>query len=197
MEILITTITLATLLIVLFIFVRSSLQSLRRNIGPLLLSICSTALVILFLYFFYATPGTDIGAEQPIPFSHRVHSGVKNIQCQYCHPYVSYSRHPGLPPVEKCLHCHKYIIARHPWILKEHEYYNTRTPSPWRKANYLAEHVLFNHQRHIRKEILCKECHGAVETYDRIKGEHFYMGFCIECHQKKNANLDCWLACHS
>jgi hypothetical protein len=23
------------------------------------------------------------------------------------------------------------------------------------------------------------------------------MGECVACHQKKNANLDCWLACHS
>jgi hypothetical protein len=36
-----------------------------------------------------------------------------------------------------------------------------------------------------------------VETMDRIKGERFQMGFCIECHQKKKANLGCWLACHS
>ena len=140
---------------------------------------------------------TDIGVEQPIPFSHRVHAGVKNIQCRYCHPYVDYSNHPGIPPVEKCLHCHNYIIANHPQIRKEHRYYNTRTPTPWKKANYLAEHVLFNHQRHIRKNLACKECHGPVEQMDRIRGRYFYMQFCINCHEERNANLGCWLACHS
>ena len=158
---------------------------------------CCFLLVALFLYFFYIPPATDIGAEQPIPFSHRIHAGVKEIQCAYCHPYVARSNHPGLPPVEKCLHCHKYIIIKHPWIEEEHRYYNTKTPTPWKKVNYLAEHVLFNHQRHINSEIECRECHGAVETMDRIKGTQFQMGFCINCHQQKKANLGCWLACHS
>jgi hypothetical protein len=154
-------------------------------------------LVLGFLYFFYMPPATRIGPEQPIPFSHRVHSGVKAIQCRFCHPYVDRSIHPGIPPVEKCLYCHNYIIANHPWIQKEHEYFNTRTPMPWIKAFYLPEHVMFNHQRHIKKEIECQQCHGQIETMDRIRGKRFKMGFCVECHQNKAANLDCWLACHS
>jgi len=173
------------------------MAALIRNRGPALLTFVCAVLVAGFLFFFYDTPGTRIGAEQPIPFSHRVHAGVKDIQCEYCHPYVSYSRHPGLPPVEKCLHCHQYIIANHFWIKKEHRYFDTRTPTPWKKANYLAKHVLFNHQRHIQKEIACRECHGEVETFDRIRGKTFYMEFCIGCHREKNADVDCWLACHS
>jgi hypothetical protein len=27
--------------------------------------------------------------------------------------------------------------------------------------------------------------------------KNWRMGECIECHKAKNANLDCWLACHS
>jgi hypothetical protein len=197
MEVLLSLATLAILTVVLVIIVVKYRDFLMHNRRPLLLFIGSAVFVLGFLYFFYRTPGTAIGVEQPIPFSHRVHSGVKNIQCRYCHPYVGYSNHPGLPPVEKCLHCHNYIIARHPQILKEHRYYNTRTPTPWKKANYLAEHVLFNHQRHIRKEVACQECHGQVETMDRIKGKYFYMQFCINCHEERGANLGCWLACHS
>jgi len=170
---------------------------LKRNKPIIVLLGCCFLLVALFLYFFYIPPATDIGPEQPIPFSHRIHAGVKEIQCAYCHPYVARSNHPGLPPVEKCLHCHKYIIIKHPWIEEVHWYYNTKTPTPWKKVNYLAEHVLFNHQRHINSDIECLECHGAVETMDRIKGTQFQMGFCINCHQQKKANLGCWLACHS
>ena len=154
-------------------------------------------LVIGFLYFFYVWPARNIGPEQPIPFSHRVHSGVKAIQCQFCHPYVGRSIHPGLPPVEKCLYCHNYIIANHPWIQKEHDYFNTRTPTPWKKVFYVPEHVLFNHQRHIKKNVECAICHGQIETMDRIPAKRFKMKFCIECHKKNNANLGCWLACHS
>jgi hypothetical protein len=25
----------------------------------------------------------------------------------------------------------------------------------------------------------------------------WYMNECITCHRKRNANVDCWLACHS
>jgi hypothetical protein len=197
MEALLTTLTLATLALAALVLARKTRISLAENRGPIALSLLCVAAVVAFLFFFYRTPGTDIGVAQPIPFSHRVHTGVKAIQCDYCHPYTAQSIHPGLPPVEKCLHCHKYVIAKHPQILKEHQYYDTRTPTPWKKANYLAEHVVFNHQRHIKKELACRECHGQVETMDRIRGKTFYMHFCIECHRGRKANLDCWLSCHN
>jgi len=178
-----------------------SIKALRRSAvaGKMILFYCLLAVLstALFLYYFYIQPAAGIGPAQPIPFSHRVHAGVKNIQCRFCHPYVDYSNFPGIPPVEKCLYCHNYIIAFHPQILKEHEYFNTRTPTPWKKVNYIPEHVLFNHQRHIRKDIACENCHGRVEARDRLPGRQYKMKFCIDCHRQRNANMDCWLSCHS
>ena len=197
MEILLSLVLTALLLGVLGLLAWRFRAILGRNRGLLSVSGLTVLFTALFLLLFYRPPGSAIGPEQPIPFSHRLHAGVKNINCRYCHPYVERSIHPGIPPVAKCLHCHNYIITQHPEILKEHNYYNTDTPTPWRKVNYLAEHVLFNHQRHIRKQIDCRECHGAIESMDRIKGKIFYMEFCINCHREKKANLDCWLACHS
>mgnify|MGYP001825183618 FL=1 len=168
-----------------------------KNAIIILTTLITGLAIVVFIFLFYKLPYSAIGPEQPIPFSHTVHSGVKQIQCQYCHPYVAYSNHPGIPAVEKCLHCHKYIIANHPWIKKEHEYFNTNTPTPWIKLNYVAEHVLFNHQRHINSKIACTECHGQVQNLQRLPQKIWYMGECIECHRKKNDNLDCWLACHS
>ena len=177
--------------------IRNIWTALGRNRVPILSSFVAVVAIILFLYYFYAPPMAATGPEQPIPFSHRVHAGHKAIQCRFCHPYVGVSVFPGLPPVEKCLYCHNYIIANHPEIKKEHAYFNTKTPTPWVKANYLPEYVFFNHQRHIRKQIACQSCHGQVETQDRIKGVAFQMGFCITCHQEKGASLGCWLACHN
>ncbi len=168
-----------------------------KNKGGLAAFFSCGVLVAAFLFWFYAASGAGIGPEQPIPFSHRVHAGVKAISCEFCHPYVRRSLHPGLPPVEKCLYCHRYIIPEHPWIQKEHAYFNTKTPTPWKKVFYLPEHVLFNHKRHLKKEIACQTCHGPVQTQDRIPRKRFKMGFCITCHQKRNANLGCWLACHT
>jgi hypothetical protein len=208
MEILITSFALTTILILVvligtggkpmlfFTGLGHTLTALSKNRMPLFWSGLCILLVLGFLFFFYRPPATQIGPEQPIPFSHRVHAGVKNIQCRFCHPYVERSIFPGLPPVEKCLYCHRYIIANYPWIKKEHEFFNTKTPTPWKRVFYIPEHVLFNHQRHIKKEIECRQCHGEIQTMDRIRGKRFKMGFCIQCHQSKKANVGCWLACH-
>jgi hypothetical protein len=209
MEILIATMTVVSLLAVailvgtrgrpgrLFSQGAESLCRIWDNRGPLFWVAACVLLALGFLYFFFASPATRVGAAQPIPFSHQLHAGVKAIDCRFCHPYVARSIHPGLPPVEKCLYCHNHIIANHPEILKEHNYFNTDTPTPWVKVFYVPEHVMFNHQRHIRKEIACEACHGEVKQTERLKGKRFKMGFCIECHREKKANLDCWLACHN
>jgi len=209
MEILITSLSLLTLTVIAILIATrgrpmrfftafgDTLRRLWNNRGPLFLVTSCVFVLLAFLFLFYATPGSQVYPEQPIAFSHQLHAGVKAIDCYYCHPQVGRSLHPGLPAVEKCLHCHNYIIANHPQIQKEHDYYNSDTPTPWVKVNQLAEHVLFNHMRHIRQEIACEACHGQVQQMDRLKSKRFYMGFCIECHREKKVNLGCWLACHS
>ncbi len=209
MEILITSFSLLTLLVVtvligtrgkpmrFFTAFGETVAAIWDNRGPLMWVTISAVLVLGFLLFFYAPPAGRIGVAQPIAFSHRLHAGHKAIDCYYCHPYVERSNHPGLPPVEKCLHCHQYIIANHPEIRKEHNYFDNRIPTPWKKVYYLAEHVVFNHQRHIKREVACEKCHGEVKQMDRLKNQRFKMGFCVQCHRENKANLDCWLACHS
>lgn len=181
---------------------RFSHMALRRklkvsNLGVTIMGFACLLLIGLFLFLFYRFPDLGMGPEQPIAFSHQVHAGVKQIQCEFCHPYVSRSIHPGIPPVEKCLYCHNHIISNHPEIRKEHEYWDTGTATPWVKVNYLPEHVFFNHQRHIRKKVECTQCHGEVATMDRLTGTRFKMEFCINCHKPRLANLDCWLGCHN
>jgi hypothetical protein len=208
MEILITAFALFAFLVVviwvstqghprrLFTAFSDSMTALWINRGPFSWIAVCVFLVLGFLFYFYASPATRIGAEQPIAFSHQLHAGVKAIECRFCHAYVERSAHPGIPPVEKCLFCHNYIIANHPEIQKEHNYFNTQTPTPWVKVFYVPEHVLFNHQRHIKKEIACESCHGEVKKTERLKGQRFKMGFCLTCHREKKVNVDCWLACH-
>ena len=174
-----------------------SMQGIWANRVPLLMVAGSVLFVLALLYYYYMLPIAQVGPEQPIAFSHRLHAGDKAIDCRFCHPYVARSSHPGIPPVEKCLFCHNHIIANHPEILKEHEYYDTGTPTPWVKVFYMPEHVMFNHQRHLRNDIACQACHGEVQQQDRLKDRRLQMGFCIECHREKNATLDCWLSCHN
>ena len=104
-------------------------MSRAKSKPPYSITLGSILFTVAFLYFYYVQP-EEIGPEQPIPFSHNVHAGIKEIQCQFCHPYVAYSNFPGIPPVEKCLYCHNYIIVKFPWIQKEHDYFNTRHARP-------------------------------------------------------------------
>lgn len=155
-------------------------------------------LVAAMLYFYYLYPQRLIGPQQPIPFSHRVHAGVKQINCRFCHSFVNRSKHAGLPEVRKCFFCHKYIIPRHEELLREKEYLETDQPVPWKQIFFVPDFVKFQHRPHIELAKLdCVVCHGRVETMDRLQPVNFQMGFCIDCHrERKEAPLDCWLACH-
>lgn len=157
----------------------------------------SILLLAMMFYFYYVYPSRGLGPKQPIYFSHRVHAGVKQISCRFCHPYVDRSRNAGIPAVEKCLYCHRYIVSQHPQILRVKWHYETKTPIPWIRIAYVADHVQFNHQRHITRGVDCTVCHGHVNKMDRLMPIEFKMGFCIECHKREKAPLDCWLACHN
>lgn len=154
-------------------------------------------LLVVMLYFYYFYPHRALGPQQPIYFSHRVHAGVKEINCRFCHPFVERSANAGIPPMEKCFFCHTYIIPRHPQILKEKAHYETKKPVPWVRIYWVPDFVFFNHIPHIKWAGLdCSQCHGDVKTMDRLRPVNFEMGFCIGCHRKMGAQLDCWLACH-
>ncbi len=58
-------------------------------------------------------PGIQRGyePEQPIRYSHRLHAGEMQIPCQYCHFGAERSRHAGIPPVNVCMNCHKFVTA--------------------------------------------------------------------------------------
>ena len=155
-------------------------------------------LLFAFLFFFYgAVPAMRVGPEQPIPFSHRVHAGVKQIDCHFCHPYVERSQNAGLPAVEKCFFCHDYVIPMHPEIKKEKRFYDSGKPVPWKRVFWVPEFVFFQHRPHVSWARLdCSHCHGDVRSMDRLPRVEFEMGFCITCHKKMNAQTDCWLGCH-
>jgi len=44
--------------------------------------------------------------EQPIAFSHKLHTVQNGIACQYCHLYARRSFSSGVPPVSTCIGCH-------------------------------------------------------------------------------------------
>jgi len=177
--------------------------------GPLL-AVGFAVAVLVLLYAIYVYPdqsrsyGADVdfnramfGAklEQPIAFSHRLHVTDKQIDCFYCHSYGERSINAGLPSVDKCLGCHNHIIPEHEEIKKLKAYKKRGENLPWVRVYYNPDHVYFPHYRHLAKDIACQRCHGEIEEVDRLNQVTFYMGFCIDCHQKLEASLEC-VACH-
>src|SRR5512138_1555606 len=77
------------------------------------------AVIFGAMFYLYFSLNRNVGPLQPISFSHRIHAGVKAINCRFCHPNVERSQHAGLPAVEKCFFCHKYVIPDHPEIKNE------------------------------------------------------------------------------
>lgn len=133
--------------------------------------------------------------EQPIAFSHRLHVTDKQIDCLYCHSTADRSLNAGMPAVRKCLGCHDHIIPMHGEIQKLRAFRDAGEPLPWVRVFYSPNHVFFPHYRHLGKGVRCQECHGEVETVDRLRKVTVYMGFCLNCHQKRNAPTTC-TACH-
>jgi mono/diheme cytochrome c family protein len=62
--------------------------------------------------------------EQPIFYSHKVHAGINQINCLYCHAGAEKSRQAMIPSSNVCMNCHKQISeytgeAEHPLYTAE------------------------------------------------------------------------------
>ena len=156
-------------------------------------------LLLMGAYFTFGTlfkVGVDEGYSplQPIAFSHKVHAGDNQIDCQYCHSSAKHSKTSGIPSVNVCMNCHKNISevaddTKVEWdgitygkpeldkeIAKIYEaagfdastfkYSGETKPVNWVKVHNLPDHVYFNHSQHVTVGgIECENCHGDVKTY--------------------------------
>ena len=51
----------------------------------------------------------DYMPAQPIKYSHKLHAGINQIPCQYCHSGASKSKNAWIPSTNVCMNCHKAI----------------------------------------------------------------------------------------
>lgn len=172
---------------------RSFIQILRQK------STIAAALLVFIALLGYTTVeraqklGRSKGyaPEQPINFSHKIHAGVNQINCLYCHSSAEKSKSASIPSVNVCMNCHKAVQeGRSPAgtaeIAKIVEAYNNNTPIKWVKIHNLPDHVYFNHAQHVKAgKIECQTCHGPIETMDKV-AQHasLSMGWCINCHRQ-------------
>jgi len=176
--------------------------------------------IILVLIGGYLTTKGAIGLgrnkdyvpSQPIFYSHKVHAGVNQVNCLYCHGGAQDGKHANIPSVNVCMNCHQAIneykgtaklyteegeeVNGTAEIQKLYKYANF-TPGkpwdasiakaiPWKKIHNLPDHVYFNHSQHIKAgKVQCQTCHGEITKMDEVKQfSDLSMGWCINCHRE-------------
>jgi len=163
--------------------------------------IVSTTLLSGCRGWWFWTPGDTVDnvgyhPEQPIEFSHKNHAGDRKIPCQYCHSSARRSIIAGLPSSNTCMGCHKFAGTNLEPIKYLAEKFEKNEPILWTKVHDIPDFVRFTHKRHVQSGLECQECHGPVETMGTAsQGAPLQMGWCISCHQKKGASLECQ-TCH-
>ncbi|MBI4667415.1 MAG: cytochrome c3 family protein [Nitrospinae bacterium] len=169
----------------------------RGLAGAGLAGALAVAAVMGFIYHAPVYPPSFSPPEQPIRFSHKLHAGDLEIDCQYCHIYAAKAEFAGVPPLTKCMNCHVNLTIKKEPVRKLKTLAESKDSGQWIRIYKLPDHVWFNHKRHIAKDIKCAVCHGPVETMEvTYKAVTHQMGFCLDCHQGKNAPTDCW-TCHT
>jgi len=165
------------------------------------------ASIVFFVFGGYMVAKGAIGLgrqkeyqpEQPIYYSHKVHAGINQISCLYCHGSAWDSKHASIPSVNVCMNCHKSITTYEKGpklydeagneingtaeIAKLYQYAGfdpnnaakwdpsmIKKPIAWEKIHNLPDHVYFNHSQHIRAgNVQCQSCHGEITAMDEVK----------------------------
>jgi len=95
--------------------------------------------------------------EQPIAFSHKLHTVQNGIPCQYCHLYARRSFSSGVPPVSTCIGCHgpheqKLVKPESIEVNKIRDFWANDKPIPWVKIHDIPDFVRFPHKEHINAD---------------------------------------------
>ncbi|HYE56257.1 MAG TPA: c-type cytochrome [Chitinophagaceae bacterium] len=156
--------------------------------------------------------------EQPIYFSHKVHAGLNQINCMYCHSGAWDSKHAGIPSINVCMNCHQSISTyeKGPELTNAdgetingtaeiQKLYKAAGFTPgqlpwdpakgkaieWVKIHNLPDHVYFNHSQHVRAgKVQCQTCHGEITAMDEVKQfADLSMGWCVNCHRTSKVDF--------
>lgn len=151
-------------------------------------------ILLTFILTYYISreerDGIGYAPEQPIDFSHRLHAGEMEIDCEYCHIGVTEGRHAIVPSTNTCMNCHSIAKKDSPEIKKLTEYYNEGKPIPWKRIHKVPEYAYFNHSVHVNTGIECETCHGDVSKMDKVEQVRgFTMNNCLDCHRNPHENM--------
>jgi len=140
-----------------------------------------------------------VSVDQPVLFNHIHHKEAVSLNCTFCHRYVERYRAAGIPNIELCRACHATdAMSKRPEALKVVKYVQAEKEIPWQRMYELPKFVVFPHWIHIRSSVDCSICHGLTGVKERpLKMvDRNYMEWCLDCHEKRGADTDCY-TCHS
>mgnify|MGYP001024584730 CR=1 FL=1 len=187
----------------------------------------ATVAILLFIFGGYLTTKAlininrqiDYEPTQPIFYSHKVHAGINQISCLYCHGNAWDSKTAAIPSTNVCMNCHKTIqkyngeplfdsrgnqVDGTAEIQKMYKFagFDPSNPDawdptkaqaiPWVKIHNLPDHVYFNHSQHVRVgNVQCQTCHGEITAMDEVKQfSELSMGWCVNCHRRTKVNFN-------
>ncbi|MEO1653345.1 MAG: cytochrome c3 family protein [Bacteroidota bacterium] len=135
---------------------------------------------------------TDIGVQQgyaprqPIAFSHKLHAGMYNIDCNYCHTGVNRGKSAVIPSANICMNCHNAIKRGSPEIQKIYKAVEQDKPIEWVRVHNLPDLAYFNHAQHVNVAgLACETCHGEIKEMEVVQQRApLTMGWCINCHRE-------------
>ncbi len=129
---------------------------------------------------------------QPIAFSHKLHAGMYEIGCQYCHTGVEKSKSANIPSANICMNCHNHVKTTSPEIQKIWKAVETDQPIEWVRVHNLPDLAYFNHSQHVAVGGLeCQTCHGPIEQMEVVQQySPLTMGWCINCHRETAVNYE-------
>jgi hypothetical protein len=162
--------------------------------------------------------------DQPVQFSHRVHTSDKvGLTCDGCHAFTDDGRFAGIPRIEQCVGCHSQAQGTTPdEKLVVEKYVTPNREIPWLVYARQPENVNFSHAPHLKlAQLKCEQCHGPHGSSDslrpfeenRISGysrdiwghsisrmrnsawEGMKMDDCSRCHSRQGVSTGC-LDCH-
>jgi len=124
--------------------------------------------------------------KQPIAFSHKLHAGMYEIDCNYCHTGVNKGKSATIPSVNICMNCHNAIKTESPEIKKIYKAIESNKPIEWVRIHNLPDLAYFNHAQHVKVGGLeCQKCHGPVQEMEVVEQYNsLTMGWCINCHRE-------------
>lgn len=124
--------------------------------------------------------------KQPIAFSHKLHAGEYEVECQYCHTGVNKGKSATIPSANICMNCHNEIKRSSPEIQKIYTAIQENKPIEWVRIHNLQDFVYFNHSQHVEVGgLACQTCHGEIQEMEVVEQRStLTMGWCIDCHRQ-------------